>query len=46
MMNIKSTPGPRPVQAARPRTARPQYLEPSMPTDARTALQQSLDRRW
>jgi hypothetical protein len=45
-MNGKPTPGPRPAQGTPLRPTRPQYAVPTTPTDARAALQQSLDRRW
>lgn len=45
-MNGKSTPGSRPAPAAQPRPTRPQYALSTAAADARTALQQSLDRRW
>ena len=45
-MNVKPAPGPRTTPAPPPRPVRPHYLQSTTPTDARTALQQSLDRRW
>lgn len=45
-MNAKPTPGPRPAPAPQSRLVRPQYAPAVTPADARTALQQSLDRRW